>query len=352
MRAINPDIAELGARYGVHLPGVRDFSTPAMAADHRIAMDHLGMAMDAPQQPLLTMPNAAIPVWFTTLMDPEVIRIAVAPMRGTEILGSEQKKGDWITSYIQFPVVEQIGEAVAYGDWNNNGTANVNVNWSPRQAFTYQTITRWGEREVALAGAAGLNYKNELDMSSISVLNRFQNRTYFYGVSGILNFGILNAPGLPAPITPSTKAAGGTAWTNATANEVFDDVKKLVVQLVTQTKGLIEPNDAMTLALSPGRAALLANTNSFGLSAMALIKMNYPNMRVVTAPEYSTDAGELVQLWASRLDGQDVGYTAFTEKLRSHAIVVELSAWLQKKSQGTFGAIVKQPLGAAQMIGI
>lgn len=349
MRGINPDLPELASRYGVHLHGVRDFATPEMAVDYRRAEVALGL--DA-QIPLVTQPNAAIPAWFTTIVDPEVIRIAMAPMKATDILGSEQKKGDWLTTWIQFPVLEQTGEAVAYGDWQNGGVSNVNMNWVPRQQFVYQTITRWGEREVGMAGLGGINYKNELDLSSINTLNRFQNNSYFYGLSGLLNYGLLNAPGLPAALTPSTKAAGGTTWTNATANEIFDDVKKGVVQLVTQTKGLVEPTDAMTLALSPGRAALLANTNSFGLSAMALIKMNYPNMRIVTAIQYSTDGGELYQLWANNVGGQDVGYTAFGEKLRAHAIVVELSAWLQKKSQSTWGAIIKQPLGEVSMLGI
>jgi hypothetical protein len=53
-------------------------------------------------------------------------------------------------------------------------------------------------------------------------------------------------------------------------------------------------------------------------------------MRIETAVEYSTDAGELVQLIVERLGEQDTAYAAFTEKMRAHAVVVEESSWRQK----------------------
>jgi hypothetical protein len=38
--------------------------------------------------------------------------------------------------------------------------------------------------------------------------------------------------------------------------------------------------------------------------------------------------------------------------MRAHAVVVEESSWKQKKSGGTWGAIIRQPLGIASMIGV
>jgi hypothetical protein len=43
---------------------------------------------------------------------------------------------------------------------------------------------------------------------------------------------------------------------------------------------------------------------------------------------------------------------AFTEKLRAHPVKVELSSFKQKKSQGTWGAIIYRPILIASMIGI
>lgn len=338
----NSDLAHLERDYGIHLRGVRDFMTPEVKA--RLAMDA--------QPAMLTTPNAGIPAWFSTYIDPDVVRIVIAPNKATEVLGEEVKKGDWTTLTAQFPVLEYAGETSAYGDWNNNGSIGANFNFVNRQSFHYQTITQWGERQVEMVGLAKINYKNELDMASAAVLAKFQNKSYFYGIAGLQNYGLLNDPSLPAALTPSTKAAGGTGWAAATANEIFDDVKKMVQQGIVQTKGLVEMTDAMTLGLPPGSEVYLANTNIYGLTARQMIMAAFPKMRIVSAPEYATTGGNLAQLIFNEVDGQRVGYTAFTEKMRTHPIIPDLSAWKQKKSQGTWGAIIRMPLAYVQMLGI
>ena len=108
----------------------------------------------------------------------------------------------------------------------------------------------------------------------------------------------------------------------------------------------------MKLCMSPTIQAAFANTNQFGLSARAKVKENYPNMEFVTAPEYATAGGELVQLIADEVQGQQVVETAFTEKMRVHNTVVETSSYKQKRSAGTWGAIIMVPAGIAQMIGV
>ncbi len=341
---VNPDLAKLQQVYGIHLAGVREFSTPDMARDVRLAMDA--------QPGLVTTANAGIPNWLTTYIDPDVIEIAVAPMRATEVLGSEVKKGDWTTETAMFPILERTGETSAYGDWNNNGMTGVNFNFEPRQSFVYQTITMWGEREVERAGLAKISYKNELDKASVLVLNKFQNRSYLFGIAGLRNYGLLNDPSLPAAITPITKAGGGTSWANATPTEILTDVQKLWAQLMTQTQGLIQTDSKVTLALPPVSAGYLRNTDAFGIRAIDVLKNNYPGLNIVQVPEYATSGGNVAQLIASEINGQDTGYTAFNEKLRSHPIVTDLSSWKQKKSQGTWGAIIRQPLAFAQMLGI
>jgi hypothetical protein len=78
----------------------------------------------------------------------------------------------------------------------------------------------------------------------------------------------------------------------------------------------------------------------------------YPNMTIKTAPEYSTSAGELAQLFVDQVEGQRLGFCAFTEKYRAHGLVRETSSTVQKKSGGTWGAVIKLPAAIAQMLGI
>lgn len=330
----------------------RDWRLAADANPDLVTPD-LRMAMDA-QPGLVTTPNAGVPILFTSIVDPEVVRVIFTPMRAAEILGGETQKGSWTTQVAYFPTVENTGQVATYGDYSENGAVDANANWIPRQPYHWQAFKRYGERQLAQWGEAGVNYSSELDMSLTLVFNKFSNKTYFYGVSGLVNYGLLNEPSLIAPVNPGTKAVTthGVTWTDATANEVYEDVRILYQQLVTQMGGNVEMTDAMTLVLSTERQSDLGKTNEFGLTARAIIKENFPNLTIKFAPEYSTDSGELMQLLLPTYEGTQTALPAYSEKLRAHALVTESSAWSQKMSAGSYGTILRRPIAIAQMLGI
>lgn len=301
----------------------------------------------------ITMPNGGIPALFTTYVDPQLIEVLVAPMRAAEIVGSETRKGDWTMDTATFVMVESTGQVAAYGDYNENGRAGVNANFPSRQSFHYQTTTEWGEREIERAGDAKIDWVNRCNIASVLTLNKFQNKSYFFGVQGVDARGLLNDPDLPAAITPVTKAAGGTGWADATADEILADIAALYAQLQRQTNGLIDRNTPMVLAMSSvADAEGLTKVSEYNVSVSDRIAKLYPNLVVRTAPEYDTAAGGLVQLIVSNLDGQQTATCAFTEKLRAHPIVQGASSWKQKKSQGTWGTVIFRPLCIAQMLGV
>ncbi|EIW3007772.1 DUF2184 domain-containing protein, partial [Salmonella enterica] len=145
---------------------------------------------------------------------------------------------------------------------------------------------------------------------------------------------------------------GKLKWDDKDGQGVYDDIVKLFKQLVKQTQGHIERTDKMKLCMSPLAEVNLTKTNQYKVNVSDLLAKNFPAMTIETAVEYTSDAGELVQLIAERLGEQDTGYCSFTEKMRAHAVVTESSAWKQKKSAGTWGAIIRQPLAYAQMLGV
>jgi hypothetical protein len=340
----NPDLLRLEHSFGIHIPDVIDFIDSQMA-------------MDAAQPTLITTTNAGIPSYLTNYIDPKLIEVLIAPNKAAKILGGEVKKGDWITLTTTFPIVEHTGEVSTYGDWNNNGSTSANVNFPQRQSYSYQTITQWGERQLEMAGLAKIDWAARLNLASAMVLDKFQNQTYFFGVDGLQNYGLLNDPLLPTPLTPGAKANNTPRWLSgnnitASANEIYADIQSLFTQLAVQTKGLIDADTSMVLASSPAIAMALTTTNSFNVNVTDLLKKNFPNIRFETAPQYSTTAGELIQLIATSLEGQETAVPAFTEKMRAHAIVKEMSAFKQKKSQGTWGTIIFRPICIAQMLGV
>lgn len=313
------------------------------------ATQKMGIACDA-QPELVTVSNSGIPQYLSNYLDPRVIQVLVSPMKAAQIYG-ETQKGSWLTSTLQFKVQEYTGETSSYGDFNNNGSAGQNLNFPVTQTYHYQTITQWGQKEAEEAGLAGVDWASGQNLASVLVLNKFQNKSYFYGISGLSLYGILNHPDLPAPIVAT--AAWNLAATSAEV--IYEDIRRLFVQIQLQTNGLVDSDASMTLALSNVIQPALLKTNQYNVNVWDQLKKNFPNLRVVNAPEYNTGsagAGQLVQLIVDSVEGQPTGTAAYTEKLRSHNIVTDLSGWKQKKSQGTAGFILFFAPGVAQMTGM
>ena len=324
-----------------------------------LGMDSAGqlMAMDA-AYPLVTTANSGIPAMLSTYIDPKLIEVLVAPMKAAEAAGGERKLGDWTLRTAMFPMVESTGEATSYGDYNNSGSAGVNVQFPQRQSYHYQTMTQWGERELAEMGLAKVDLAAQKNIAAALTLNKYQNKTYLFGVSGLQNYGMLNDPALPADLTPVTKTAGGTAWitpagaVNATALEVLADISKMFYTLQARNKGLIDRSSPMTLIMSPESEVALTITNEFNVNVADLLKKNYPGIKIVTVPEYATAGGQKVQLVVDSVEGQKTWEPAFTEKMRAHPIIVLESAFKQKKSAGTWGTVVYRPMAISAMIGL
>jgi hypothetical protein len=325
--------------------------------DYRLAMD----AIPA----LGSDPNAGIPSYLSMFVDPTIYKWVFAPNSGAKILG-ERRQGDWTQKTAMFPVVEYVGEVSSYNDYSENGNADVNANFPQRQAYNFQTMKQLGDHEIAVAGLARLNMVAEKDAAATMALDKFMNLTYFFGVKNLQNYGLLNDPNLSASLTPTPKANGGNAWftsgnaPNATANEVYNDILNLYEQLVAQCGGALAVDDDLVLGLPPILQAALKFTNAFGLTVGAMLKDNFPKLRieaavqygqVTTANPYGVAAGNMVQMIAEKVEGQQTGYCSFNEKLRTFPIVRGTSNWKQKMMAGSWGAIIRAPFALASMVG-
>ena len=336
---------------------LRNSQTGLAAMERLLAMD--AAPTNALQSQLITQGNAGIPAQLTNFLDPEIIRVLTVPLKAVEIWlaaggKGEVKKGDWTTESIQFPLTEFTGETSSYGDFNNNGRAGSNVNWEPRQAYHYQVFTEWGDKELARADLAKIDRAAELNLASAHVMNTFQNYSYFYGVSGLDNYGLLNDPALSAPLTPvnGTWKAASVAGTGAI---IVADVLDMFVQLQSQVVDNIEMEDPLVLTLSPNVQPYLLTPmqNVYGTpSVKAYLAEAFPKMVIKTAAQFATSSGNLVQMMAPKVQGQTTGFACFTEKMRAHAIVRDTSSTHQKKSGGTFGSIIKFPAGISQKLGV
>lgn len=357
------EVKDVYAANGLILPGVKMLVPDEFKNSNKSLNE---MAMDSAGN-LSTDPNSALPAMLTTAIDPDVIRVVFAPLQIAKILGGEKKAGDWLEETRIFPVVEETGEVSSYDDFSNNGRSGINFNYPQFQSYLYQTFVAYGERETERAGLMRINYVGELTAAASGLLNRFGNAAYAFGLTGLQNYGILNNPYLSAYLSPALKAWGGTTWFNAgspaaTANEVYNDILAVVEQIIVQTNGAVDMDAPMTLALSPQSQLAMKFTNSFGVSVASLLKEGFPNMKVMSAPQYGQKTsvnnvgysaiGNAFQIIVDNIDNQKVAYPAFNEKLRAHKLIPEPSSWKQKMTSGVWGTITRMPIGIAGMLGV
>ncbi|HVN43228.1 MAG TPA: DUF2184 domain-containing protein [Steroidobacteraceae bacterium] len=296
------------------------------------------MAMDV-QSELVTVQNAGIPWFLANWIDPKLIPVLVSPMMAAQIAG-EALKGDWLTETAMFLVAEAAGETSAYGDYSNAGASNANVNYPQRQNFLFQCFMQYGQRELGRMGLAKVDWASQQQQANALTLMKALNYLYFYGASGLENYGLINDPYLSPSLTATY------AWltnANANANTIYQDVVRLFIQLQTQSNGTIRMDDPMVLTMSPAQSVALTYITQYNTNSVkVLLKENFPNLRIETAPEYGPPynlSGQLVTLFAEQLEGQRTVECAFSVKLLAHNMVVESSSWRQKRTSGGYGSI-------------
>lgn len=320
------DIALINAKLGTKFP-----------LDATIAMDS-NYVGGMPQ----TMANAGIPAMLTTWLSPKWIETLTAPMRVAEAF-QERQFGDRTTTNIMIPTFELYGETSSYGDFNDNGMSNTNENYEYRQPYEYQTNIKIGEIAQERAAAARFSLVERQIQATTLTLNKTQNSIYLYGVKNLKNYGILNDPDL----LPDSV---GKNWSTLDTLGLFNEFLGLFKQLVDQTNGLVDELTGMTLALSPAMNTILLTPNEFGWNALSKIKETFPNLKVISIPEYKTAAGEKIQLVVDEYLGQRTVELGFVDKLRTHAVEVKTSGFLQKRSQSTIGAIIYYPIFIANQL--
>lgn len=329
-------IAQL-SRAGIILPStVSNIST----AVNEYAMDAASLSPT-----LIGTPNSGIPNYLTTYVDPKVIEVSVAPMAAAELVG-ESKKGDWTTLVAAFIQAEPTTKVATYGDYSQDGDSDTNINYPQRQSYFFQTWTRWGERQLEMAGAGRVDLAAQLNYSSALGLAKFLNSSYLFGVSGLQNYGLTNDPRLIAPVSYTGN------WSTDAPDVMFNSLIAMFKLLKTQSAGLIKQTDELRLGLAPSALADLNRVNIYGLSAAKLIKDAFPKMEFVEVPEFDTASGRLVQMWALKVEGQEVATCSFTEKMRAHAVERYSSYFRQKKSAGTWGAVIFKPFACSQLLGV
>lgn len=302
---------------------------------------------------LITTPNTTVPAEFTAYIDPLVVEILTAPKRAREIF-TEQKKGDWTTSYTKWEVIEPTGKTTPYSDYADGTTSGINVNWPTREQYLFQTTITYGDRESDMSGVAKLNLASQKQKAAAGIIDIDSNKFALLGVAGKEIYGILNDPNIPAAITAAAVGTGdSTYWADKSTVQIYNDILALFAELVSQSKGLIDVHTPLKLCMSPNMSVNLGSATGFNVNVQDMIEKYFDNISVVTVPELSSSsAGETMLMIAPEVNATPTGFIGFSEKLISSRVVPELSNFRQKFVSTTYGGVILQPFAIAQMTGI
>jgi len=316
------------------------------------------LAMDSAMQ---TTANVGYPASLFQYIDPQIVEILFGVTNANR-LAPEVKQGSWEQEYYNYAVEERISDVTAYSDRTENVTTEVNYEYNVRELARFQTVIQYGDLEVDKANQAKIALQSRKQLAGADIIARKQNQFYLYGVSNKQNYGILNEPNLNPSINPNSITVGGntyTTWADKVANDtasagnhVFNDVLKLWSELASKNGGNIDQNERIILAVSNAVVSYLSAPNQFGLTAMQMIKDNFPNLEVVQLPELSTQAGEQIKMIVPSLYGVDTMNVAFADKLRVGRVIQTVSGQKLKMVGTSWGCILKRASLVATMMGV
>lgn len=306
------------------------------------------------QDAAATLPNAGLPAEFLTHFDRRVIDVFFAKTVAEQI-GKMYKGGSWEDAFYRTRIREAAGTTRPYSDLSTEQNVHSNNNYVVRQAYRMELVKQWGDLQVAENAKALIDYVSDINVAASHVLAQDLNNIFFYGVSGIQNYGILNDPNLPAYLNPAA-IENRIKWQDKSLPEIVTDLTSILSGLYTNAEGWINPDTKLRLALPPSILPVLqGKISALGYSVFQWIKDNLGDgiiENVVIAPQLATPTGNAVMIYASEINGQDVINNVFGEVYKSHGVVRQLSSFVEKVSASSYGAVIRYPFAVARMLGV
>lgn len=262
-------------------------------------------------------------------------------------------------------IVENTSNPQSYSDYTNVPLSGVNVNYVYRDTVQWEDGFRVGFREE-LVGARGRLNMAALKRESVMKfgLELMRNRIGFYGQNSGLNqtYGVLTDPGLPSYVTVASGAVSSSLlWSQKTFQEIYQDILAGIAFIRTQSLGVVNPEKlSMTLAVPINRIDYLSRTTDFNISVLDWLKKNYPNIRIISIPEFDNANGgaNVFYLFADNVnDGTSTdGGQTFIQMVPAKFIVTGVERHTKSYEEGfamsTAGVMCKRPYAVYRATGI
>jgi len=312
-------------------------------------------AMDDVQSPITT-PSIITPVQFLQHWMPGFVHVMTAARRADELMGLSIM-GSWFQEQIVQGIIEHLGVALPYNDYQNTPFSGTNANFIYRTIIRFTMGMRVGVKEELTTAEANIAIANEKRTSAANNLEIARNLIGMFGYNNGDNFtyGYLNEPNLSA-----YDSVAFPNWTMATFLEIQSDLLTQITRLREQSRDMIDPSSIrMTLALSTNRVDTLSTTSDFGISVREWLAKTYPLIRVISAPELDlANGGENVgylyaeELTDSSTDGGQTWLHACPTKFTMLGVARYETYYSEAYLNATAGAMLKRPVAVVRFTGI
>lgn len=298
----------------------------------------------------MTNLNVLTPAIFTTFIDPETLSILFQALKAFEF-GNERQAGAWKDNIWAKKLDEYAGTEEEYSDHSRGLTTAVNRNLPSREGYRFQFGLDYGQLEEALGAAQGFSIVTEKRKAIAELVNRTRNRIYHYGVAGKSNlFGLFNDPGLPTSLTTSNP------WnTTGTFETILEDVKKLALDIIGKSGGLVSMADKFKLITSPRVLAAInfVDNELNTISIAQRIKNAFGNIEFADDPllEKVSGTSDLVELQVEYA-GRRPWELGHGEKFRLTRLIPDTTSDYQKAVSQIYGAWLIYPWQMSRMTGV
>jgi hypothetical protein len=328
-------------------------------------MDGIGMDTDdvgLSPAPLAGLTTASIttPVQFLQNWLPGFVRTLTAARKIDDLIGI-MTIGAWEDAEIVQGVLEPTGTAQPYSDYGNVPLSSWNTNFVKRDVVRFEQGMLVGLLEEARAARIRIATAAEKRSAAAIALDIQRNRVGFYGYndgSG-LTYGFLNDPNLPAYQGVAT-GVGGYLWSQKTFLEITADIRTALAGLQNQSLDLINVQETpITMAVATAVYQYLTVVSDFGISVRDWLTKNYPNLRILSAPELNgaNSSANVAYFFAESVEdgGSDGGRTfiqVVPAKFQALGVEKRSKSYIEDYANATAGTMCKRPFAVYRITGI
>jgi hypothetical protein len=355
-------MAKTQSKVHMHMSGRLALSRGAvkLGSDAKIGfedLENLGVGLRAMDSALTgpAVTNGAMLSHMLQTWLPGTLRV-VTQVRNIDEIAGITTVGRWEDELISLRVAEPAAKAELYGDTTNIPLADYRQSIESRGIVRFEQGFQVGKLEDARQAAIGYQAADEKRRAATESLDISRNQVGFYGFNqpDTNVYGLLNDPSLPAYLTT------GTPWATATFDQLVTEFNRLYSQIETQMGGQVKDSAKFVLVLPNGYRSIFSvySSAASGMTFRKWLQDEFPNLRVVTSPEFKDANGGLDVAYlfvenAAEQDDSDIESASLAQPVPVRYQVLgsenRIKGYIEDAINATAGIFILRPWAFARM---